>query len=177
MDDEQLNELVELVRAAFPDDADLQRRSWEFLEKVLDEWDRVESASEVEPAGRLNALLGAVREFGARLVSDLVDVLEPAPSLGVLAEASGSTALHLAASEAEALGLEPTIVVENGADFVTVIARKTDDDATARPALLALTGTDVVVYDFRPVEGRTVAVHIEFPPGAAPTLAVVALES
>lgn len=188
MDEVQLAQLVERVEQAFPGDPVAQRRAWEFIESVFAAWDeavapgvgqvatpRTEAASE-EAWGLLEAARSLLRESGGRLASAVHVLLPPTPGLATLARAEAAQTLEVDPEVVGATGLQGSVAVERGADFLTLVVRVADESDPSRlGGILSLPDDIVLMRRFEKLEPTLATAHFDLPGNGEPVGVVIAL--
>lgn len=188
MDDHQPAQLVVRVEQAFPGDLVAQRRAWEFIESVLAAWNEAEAPAMVhlttattkgtfESAhGLLDAARALLRESGGRLASAVQVLLPSTPSFSTLARAENMQTIAVDTEVASATGLQGSVAVEYGADFLTLVARVAEESDTSRLCgILSLPGDTMLVQRFEKIENTIATAHFDLPRNDGPMGVVIAL--
>jgi hypothetical protein len=188
MDERQLSQLVVRVEQAFPGDPVAQRRAWEFIESVFAAWD--EAAAPVmgqlatpttegsfEAArGLLEAARALLRGYGGRLATAVQVLLPPTPGLATLARAEAGQTLEVDPEVAGVTGIQSSVTVEYGADFLTLVARVAEESDPSRiGGILSLPDGTVLVQRFERLEATIATAHFELPGNGGPLGVVIAL--
>jgi len=190
MGDRHLLRLVEQIERAFPDDLDEQRHAWEFIELVMTAWDEASAPtfaatpseapaeSATAAAGRrlLDACRSLLRDAGGRLAST-VEVLVPVePRIRTLSRGDEGLTIEMDADVADVLGVERSIAVEYGTDYVTLIVHIGKSTVPSRlAAILHTADEEMTVRRFESVEPTIATAHFEFPATRGPIGVVVAV--
>jgi hypothetical protein len=188
MDDHQLAQLVVRVEQAFPDDPVAQRRAWEFIESVFAAWGEA-AAPEMgqlttattegtfEAArGLLEAARALLHGYGGRLASAVQVLLPPTPGLATLARAEAGQTLEVDPEIAGVTGLQGSVTVEYGADFLTLVARVAEESDPSRlGGILSLPDDTVLVQRFERLEAMIATAHFDLPGNGGPLGVVIAL--
>jgi hypothetical protein len=187
MDEQQLAKLVQRVEQAFPGDPAAQRQAWEFIESVFAAWDEVAvpemgvvasaAADGATDTGRrfLEAYRSLLRETGGRLASAVEVLLPPAPGLATLSRAEAAQTVDVAPDIAATAGLEGSISVEYGTDYLTLVVRVVEGSEPSRLAGIAyMPDETMVVQRFERVEPTVAAAHFDLPGRDGPIGVVVA---
>jgi hypothetical protein len=188
MDEQQLAQLVQRVEHAFPGDPVAQRQAWEFIESVFAAWDEVTlpelgivasaAGDAANDTGRrfLEAFQSLLRDSGGRLASAVQVLLPPAPGLATLSRAEAAQTVDVAPDVAAVTGLEGSISVEHGTDYLTLVVRVAEESQPSRLAgIVYLPDETIVVRRFERVEPTVAAAHFDLPASDGPIGIVVAI--
>ncbi len=185
MDELQLAKLVQRVEQAFPGDPVAQRQAWEFIESVFAAWDEAEAPAMgvaatdgANDTGRrfLEACRSLLREKGGRLASAVQVFLPPAPGLATLSRAGAAQTVDVEPEVAEPAGLEGSISVEYGANYLTLVARVAEESQPSRLGVIAyMPDGTMSVQRFERVEPTVAAAHFDLPGVDRPISVVIAL--
>jgi hypothetical protein len=175
MDEQRLARLVERVERSFPDDPVAQREAWELLESVLLAWDQAVAEEEgpiAAPGSRDTAVESArtwvdacrslLRESGGRFVSAVQEILRPTPGLVTLGRATPTLAIEVEPETAESAGLQSTVTVEHGPDFLTLLVRIAEEsNPSGLGAVVRLPDGHIVVQRFERIEATVASASFE----------------
>jgi hypothetical protein len=157
MDDSVLASLAAEIVTAYPGDPLSQRRAWEFIEAITDNWpNSVDQTDGVDTVDNLSAL---VRSVGVRLASSVEAILLPAPTLSTLAQPPASPTF--AAGELAHIVNGP-VTVEFGDAFVTVLVSPVSPGSTdGLGALLMLPDGTVLIEAFDEIDAAVAVAHFD----------------